>query len=73
VRLKKNYPVSSIEYACAQALTFKRYNYQFIESLAKRHKLQGGRVISSSQVPVRDLSEVHLQPVKTCEEEHEKR
>ena len=72
VRLKKNYPLASIEYACGQALTFKRFNYQFIESLAKRHKLQGGRVISTSQVPVRDLSEVHLQAVKICEEkEHE--
>ena len=69
VRLKQNYPVASVEYACAQALTFKRFNYQFIESLAKRHKLQGGRAISSSQVPIRDLSEVHLQAVKTCEEQ----
>jgi transposase len=68
VRLKKNYSIAAIEYACAQALTFKRFHYQFIESLAKRHKLQGGRVIASSQVPVRDLREVHLQPVLTCEE-----
>jgi hypothetical protein len=68
VRLRKNYSVAAIEYACAQALTFKRYQYQFIESLAKRHQLQGGRVIASSQVPVRDLREVHLQPVLTCEE-----
>jgi transposase len=68
VRLRKNYSSAAIEYACAQALTFKRFQYQFIESLAKRHKLQGGCVISSSRVPVRNLSEVHLQPVKTCEE-----
>lgn len=68
VRLRKNYPLAAIEYACAQALTFKRFQYQFIESLAKRHKLQGGRVIGSARVPVRDLSEVHLQPVLTCAE-----
>jgi transposase len=68
VRLKKNYSVAAIEYACAQALTFKRFQYQFIESLAKRHQLQGGRVIASSQVPIRDLREVHLQPIVTCEE-----
>jgi len=74
VRLKKNYPIPSVEYACAQALTFKRFQYQFIENLAKRHQLQGERRATSSQVPVRDLREVHLQPVTTCEEDgHELR
>jgi hypothetical protein len=67
-RLKKNYSIAAIEYACAQALTFKRFQYQFIESFAKRHHLQGGRVITSSRVPVRDLSEVYLQPNEPCEE-----
>jgi hypothetical protein len=66
VRLRKNHSAQAIEYACAQALTFQRFQYKFIESLAKRHELQGGRVIGS-RVPVRDLSEVHLQPVLTCE------
>ena len=68
IRLKKSYSKQSIEYACSQALTFKRFNYQFIECLAKRHTLQGGRMISSSSVPVRDLSEVHLRVVLTEEE-----
>jgi hypothetical protein len=67
-RLHKNYSILAIEYACAQALTFKRFQYQFIESLAKRHQLQGGRVMASSRVPVRDLREVHLQPELTGEE-----
>jgi hypothetical protein len=68
VRLQKNYSVEAVEYACAQALTFNRFQYQFIESLAKRHHLQGGRVVASSRVPVRDLSEVFLQPELTREE-----
>lgn len=66
VRLRKSYSAESIEYACAQALTFQRFQYQFIESLAKRHGLRGGLVIGS-RVPVRDLSEVYLQPVPACE------
>jgi len=54
-RLAKTYSNAAMEYACSQALSFRRLDYRFIENLARRYEQTGGTVIGvpSAQAPIR--------------------
>ena len=68
LRLSKTHSRDAMIYACTQAFTFNRFDYNFIQNLARRYEQQGGRVVGLSSVPARDLSAVFLKAVKTEEE-----
>jgi uncharacterized protein YjiS (DUF1127 family) len=54
-RLTKTHTKEALEYACSQALCFKRLDYRFIENLARRYEQMGGAVIGvpSASTPIR--------------------
>lgn len=61
-RLTKTQSRESIEYACSQALSFRRLDYRFIENLARRYEQTGGSVIGVpvASTPVRMAECVYL-------------
>lgn len=60
LRLVQSGQVSTmaLEYACAQALTFRKFQYNYIQSVAKFYQVNGNRPVSAP--PKRELGEVHL-------------
>ena len=69
LRLERVHSKEAMKYACTQAFLFNRFDYNFIQNLARRHLQQGGRVVGLSSVPMRDPSAVFLKPAETGEEE----
>jgi transposase len=60
LRLAQSGQVSTgaLEYACAQALTFQKFHYHYIQSVAKFYQINGNRPVSAA--PRREPGEVHL-------------
>ena len=56
--LNQGIPPESLEYACAQALTFRRCRVSYIKDCAIHHKSNGGRL--RLNVPTRDPNSIHL-------------
>jgi transposase len=61
-RITKTHSRESVEYACSQALSFRRLDYRFIENLARRYEQTGGAVIGVpvASTPVRLAECVYL-------------
>ena len=69
-RLAKTHSSAAIEYACSQALSFRRLDYRFIENLARRYEQTGGAVIGvpSAQAPIRMVKCIFLHRSKPTPE-----
>jgi hypothetical protein len=53
---------SSLEYACKQALTFKKTFYEYVKTTAIFYQVHGNRPVSAA--PIRELADVHLHQTK---------
>jgi predicted transcriptional regulator len=68
LRLNKTHSQNAMNYACEFAFIYNRFDYNFIQNLARRYEQQGGQVVGGSSVPTRDLTSVFLKSIKTEEE-----
>lgn len=52
--------VPSMEYACHQALLFKKTNYSYVKAAAEHFEANGNRPAAVKSAPVRSLDEINL-------------